>query len=640
MANDKDFIVNNAVEISTNTKAKLGTITTTTEYYKVEHSKYDYKYIRIATQQDDPCGIAFKTDGTKMYTVGPTDDVVNEFDLSTAWDISTATASASKDVSAQEANPRALAFSTDGTKMYIAGSSGDDVNEYTLSTAWDVTSATYYQNFSVSAQEAAPRGMHFKSDGTKFYIVGTSSKSVHEYSLTTAWDVSTASLTNTLTGVDSVISGGPTDIAFDSTGTKMFLIAYINEKIIQYTLSTAWDVSTATYDSIYYETVEARTPNGFCFSSDGSKMFITCGDKATVYQYVTTSDVQDLDLSTGSYFVSTPTSATRYTFSNPGSAGAFQVEVKNSVGKGHKVDTASYDNKSYDFSAEDTDANAVAFSLDGTNMYIVGPTSDFVHQYTLSTAWDVSTASYANKEFSVNAQAQTPVGLYFKPDGKAMYVVDANGDDINTYTLSTAWDVSTASYSSVKTIATQNTTPRNMVISTNGFAVLVVDRNDDDIHYYGLSTPWAFNAMTHFYTLPVQSQGLDPMGVGLSVDGRRLIVLNETNDAVYEYDLSTPNGLNASTVYSGKSFSIAAQTDDPEGLAFSRDGDKMYVLDNSVIYQYTMGEGLPITWPNTVKWLDRDTPSSPANQNKDVYTFTTYDEGVSYLGHQCADNLS
>jgi hypothetical protein len=40
--------------------------------------------------------------------------------------------------------------------MYVVGTTGDDVNEYDLNTAWDITTASYLQNFSVAAQEIHP----------------------------------------------------------------------------------------------------------------------------------------------------------------------------------------------------------------------------------------------------------------------------------------------------------------------------------------------------------------------------------------------------------------------------------------------------------------------------------------------------
>ena len=41
-----------------------------------------------------------------------------------------------------------------------------------MSTPYDVSTGTYVQNFSVSAQDTVPNGVEFKPDGTKFYIVG------------------------------------------------------------------------------------------------------------------------------------------------------------------------------------------------------------------------------------------------------------------------------------------------------------------------------------------------------------------------------------------------------------------------------------------------------------------------------------
>jgi hypothetical protein len=42
-----------------------------------------------------------------------------------------------------------IAFNTDGTKMFVVGGNGDDVNEYTLSTGFDISTSAYSQVFSV-----------------------------------------------------------------------------------------------------------------------------------------------------------------------------------------------------------------------------------------------------------------------------------------------------------------------------------------------------------------------------------------------------------------------------------------------------------------------------------------------------------
>ena len=152
-----------------------------------------YQKFSVAVQDTSPSGLFFKPDGTKMYVLGDSGNDVNEYNLSSAWDISTASYVQNFSVSAQEIAPRSVFFKSDGTKMYVIGSDGDDVNEYDLSSAWDVSTASYVQNFSVAFEDTTPTGLFFKPDGTKMYFVGSSTDAVWRYSLSTPWDISTAS---------------------------------------------------------------------------------------------------------------------------------------------------------------------------------------------------------------------------------------------------------------------------------------------------------------------------------------------------------------------------------------------------------------------------------------------------------------
>jgi hypothetical protein len=97
-------------------------------------------------------------------------------------------------------------------KMFVLGAAGDDVNEYTLSTAWDVSSASFVDSFSVASQDEAPQDMAFSKSGMKMFIAGNNGDDVNEYTLSTAWDVSTASFVDSFSIASQEI--GPTCIAF------------------------------------------------------------------------------------------------------------------------------------------------------------------------------------------------------------------------------------------------------------------------------------------------------------------------------------------------------------------------------------------------------------------------------------------
>ena len=102
-------------------------------------------------------------------------------------------------------------------------------------------------------------------------------------------------------------------------------------------------------------------------------------------------------------------------------------------------------------------------------MYVVGRSSDKVHQYSLTTAYDLSTASYANKEFSVASQETNPAEVRFNNDGTRMFVVGYGSDYVNQYDLSTAYDVSTASYNNVRfSVTSQEISPYGLHFNNDG----------------------------------------------------------------------------------------------------------------------------------------------------------------------------
>ena len=98
---------------------------------------------------DNYYGFTFNNDGTKMYAlesqVENTDDVVIEFILTTAYDISTATENQTKNIYLDgKLIATQVVFNNDGTKMFIVNHAGrKSVDEYLLSTAFDAVSYTH-----------------------------------------------------------------------------------------------------------------------------------------------------------------------------------------------------------------------------------------------------------------------------------------------------------------------------------------------------------------------------------------------------------------------------------------------------------------------------------------------------------------
>ena len=101
-------------------------------------------------------GICFNNDGTKLFHASRTPDAVQEFALSVAYDINTLKYTQQFSIASQETDATGVRFNADGTKMFVVGYSGDDVNEYALSSGFDVSTASFTDSFSVSSHESSP----------------------------------------------------------------------------------------------------------------------------------------------------------------------------------------------------------------------------------------------------------------------------------------------------------------------------------------------------------------------------------------------------------------------------------------------------------------------------------------------------
>ena len=78
-----------------------------------------------------------------MIMVGDNGNEINAYTLSTGFDLTSTVTHVGKFViTDQETNPQGIAFNITGTKMFIVGNAGDDINVYTLSCPFKVTSSS------------------------------------------------------------------------------------------------------------------------------------------------------------------------------------------------------------------------------------------------------------------------------------------------------------------------------------------------------------------------------------------------------------------------------------------------------------------------------------------------------------------
>lgn len=253
---------------------------------------YNNQSFSVASQSSLPEEVRFKPDGTKFYILGGANDQVYQYSMSTAWDVTTASYdNVSLNVQTQDTNPQGLAINADGTSFYMCGQT-DSIYQYDLTSAYDLSTASYAnKSFSFAGQigSGTPWGIHFNSSGTQLYMISSSASGpIYQYSLSSAFDVSTASYAN------KTVNAGlnnTTSLTMTPNGVTLYVLDY-GSGIYKYTLSVADDISTATYDNVFYDVTAQDTQSyGVAVKTDNTQLYITGAQNDSVYQYSLSSNL-------------------------------------------------------------------------------------------------------------------------------------------------------------------------------------------------------------------------------------------------------------------------------------------------------------------------------------------------------------
>ena len=284
----------------------INTISSTTD---IQSWYYTNKSKSVTTDDGIPNAVYVGASGTAMFIIGDANNRVIQYTLSTPYDVSTAGAATTFfSTATQETVPTGIDFNSTGTKMFVSGQTGvapliaggEYVHEYSLSTPWNVapTSVGWTTSYNVTAQDTAPQGVAFGDSGSKMYVVGSTNDTVYQYSLSTPYSLASGvTYDNKSLAVGSVTPFGetlPTDISFNSSGTSLWVIGQTNDRIYEFRLSTPWDISTAVfYDDVYVGFTELTT-TGLHVIPEQNVAYIVGSGSDIVYQYSTNTPALEI----------------------------------------------------------------------------------------------------------------------------------------------------------------------------------------------------------------------------------------------------------------------------------------------------------------------------------------------------------
>lgn len=199
---------------------------------------------------------------------------------------------------------RGMVFAKDGEKLYVGGQSGTNlVQEYTLSSPYDISTASSAGTATLGTGLNALQGIAISGDGTKFYAMRSTSGSVgfvREYAMGTAFDITSLSTTRDVTAALTGNWGGgggsgfATDIAVSPDQSKITIASLSGTSNNFQSILDEWPLTDGNISPISSST-DRKSKN---FSRDISDSWDSVNDDALTYvqAYNFTPDGQSLIL--------------------------------------------------------------------------------------------------------------------------------------------------------------------------------------------------------------------------------------------------------------------------------------------------------------------------------------------------------
>ena len=382
--------------------------------------------------------------------------------------------------------PQGFTFSTDGTKLFVIWGLAYDrgpIIQYNLSTAWDISTATASTSVLHSLGKGAaatdnvvdPKiegswGIQLNNDGTAIFIWDNYSDKIYRYNLSTAYDLSTASqdagVMKNWTATNSVsianITPEMNHFIFNNNGSKFYLS---NSSITrQFSMTANYDITTATFE-VEYSNLNLSDGSGFTMPSPENKIILTEGSKKISNYSLTNSaaannDSADLGSAIQAYKnkffdlsgIIPTNSLTDVVIGDKGSTLYLSENSTNTISKCSLSDSNEIYSMSFDsaFSTGLTLVEGMTLNPDETKMYIIGKSNKpelRVSEFTLNNSpGSFKNSSFNTSKFDLSGNYNAdPRDVVWKDSGTEFHILGrkdgGTGKSIDTYSTRNTFSV-------------------------------------------------------------------------------------------------------------------------------------------------------------------------------------------------------
>lgn len=236
-------------------------------------------------------GIDISLDGETLWVCSRDDEKVFEYGMD-PWDITSVSEPADAEFDFSDDFPQNYDSSvahgvqirrTGGDYLFIFNR--QEIFGYELETPYDITSATQgdFDVLDLSANVDRGHDFDFDPDGTELFIDDRLEEDLHQYSLSTAWDITTASHTHTH-DISSFGSQGWQGMEVGDGGHKLWVVERGDDEMHQFTMSESYDLTTVKRDTAI-ETPHGGTLSSIVWRPDGEQFFISEYTDHEIHEY-------------------------------------------------------------------------------------------------------------------------------------------------------------------------------------------------------------------------------------------------------------------------------------------------------------------------------------------------------------------
>lgn len=452
----------------------------------------------VSPQTTTPAWVQLSDTGRHMFVLSTGEDTVYEYDVDPAYDISAATFTQSQSfVPGGGGGFTSFAFNDDGTKIFFTEGSNTTMSFYTLSTPYDISSVGAESTQAISGATGNGQ-ISFADNGSLMLWLDITNNNLLLFTLSTAYDLSTATLKETKTNIDTDLRSP----VFGDSGNNVIFVNRIDDNLYAYDAEVdvlSVDLSTGNYfeiDTSGYEELSFTNPPASqtfqVLQKGGTGFGLNVSGTATeVLSYdIAIDENNDPYPADENVFITDDGRHMMYTGS--GSAvGTIIIRLN----KPYDIQSGVVIDSSANISGND----GIYLRSDGRKAYFSRNTE--IRQYNMDTPFTMpGSASYTSSIAGGN--------IYFKPDGTRFICTGVvSGLTISTFDLSTPWDLSTATDAS-KDFAFV-TTPKMIKFSTEGDRLYLGSANV--AYSYSLTTPWDVTSASLLGTITIGSTGTDRM---------------------------------------------------------------------------------------------------------------------------------